>query len=634
LGFEARRETGDAPMRHTLKSVLLAATAACALPAAAEEPEIVVTATRTPTSAERLPARVDIIDRAEMEALSLSTLQEALGADAVQAGGAGQQASLFLRGANSKHALALFDGVRLNDASTPNAQYDFGLDLLGAIERVEVLRGPASAIYGSDAIGGVVNVIPRRGGERAVEPFLELAGGSFGTIRGLMGAEGSIDDLEYGVSIETLHTDGYDLIPDRMSTDTDDPDAASVSTFTASGRRDLGRFAFDALLRARRSTSEFDTFSGGSFFDLRADDPDLENEATQRLWRVGGEVEAAAQLALRLSGGQVLSDRAERDGLVETSSADSERSFVDAVAYYRAGAASLTGGLSFERNEIDTQPQFANPLSAEENQRAAHVVGQFDVGDHLVFTAAARVDDYESFGTHTTWSAGAVANFDGARVFASYGTAFKAPSLSERFETSFFNVGNPDLAPEESTSWEAGADFRLGRFNAGASYYQTQIENLIEYDFFQLMNVNIGEAEIDGAEAYVEAAPTDWASLRLAYAWTDARNGASGDELARRPEHAWRLDARVQSTERVGLALSWTYVGDRSDVTYDDSGAFAQVNGRVEGYDVGALSATFDLDERAQLFLRVDNVTDEVYEQPAAFAGPPRSILVGVRAGM
>ncbi len=621
-------------MRKFLSATALALSLGAAPTAQAEE-EIVVTATRTPTPLSRLPARVETIDRADIEANAVVTLAEAIGSNAVQAGGAGQQTSMFLRGANSKHALALFDGVRLNDASSPNAQYDFGLDTLGAIERIEVLRGPASAIYGSDAIGGVVNIIPRRGGADAFEPFAEAAFGSVGTRRGLIGAAGASGALEYGLSAEAFATDGYDIIPRRITTHTGDPDGAEINTFAGSARLDLGAFALDGIARVRQASAEFDSFSGGAFFDLRADDPDLENQATQSLWRLGGETQAGGGWRFRVSGGQVRSDRSETDAGVQTNAAKSTQDFADANIRFTQSSTVLAAGLAYERAEIKTQPQFAGPLRVGEAQAAVYLIGQTHFADRFDATGSVRIDHYESFGAQTTFALGLVADFAPLRLFASYGTAFKAPSLSERFETSLFNLGNPELDPERSRSWELGADWAAlagDRLTLGASLYQTRVENQIEYVFSQSRNVNIKRASLDGAEFYAEAAATSWARLRLAYAWTDARDDTNGRQLTRRPEHGWTLLARAQAGERLGLVFSWRYVGERADVTYDDAGAFVSGAGRTPGFGIGALAATFDVNQHAEMFARIDNITDETYEQPAAFAGAPRSATLGLRA--
>lgn len=620
-------------MRHVLKAALFAAASCIAAPALAQESgDIVVTATRAPTDLSRLPTRVEVIDRTDIETRGLTTLADAIGAQAVQSGGAGQQTSVFLRGANSKHVLALFDGIRLNDASSPSSAYDFGQDTLGALDRVEVLRGPASTIYGSDAVGGVVNMIPRRGGETAFEPFLEAEAGSFETVRTLLGAAGGAGAMTYGVSVEFYDTEGFDNVPKRFPLITGDEDGSTITTITGTARHEAGNWGFDVLARYRDAQAEYDTLGGGPGFDQRADDPDLGNEQEQTVWRLGADYAVSEAFTVRLSGGEVSLDRAEQDGGLPTYSAAFDRQFADLTATYDLSRGSIVGGLSFENNAIDNISQFNDPLSIDEDQSAAYVIGQFDVTSNIVVTGSARVDDYESFGTQTTYSLGAVANFDAFRVFASFGTGFKAPSLSERYETGFFNVGNPDLEPEDSESWEIGWDVEVSdAITTGASYYQTRIDNMINYNFGDLQNINIDEAEIDGAEIYVDVDVLPWANVRADYAWTEAQDGATGVQLSRRPEHAAKIETTFRPTDRLSIALNWRYVGERNDTTYDPDGFFVGT-GEVDSYSVGGANVTFDVDDHAELFLRVDNITDEDYEPVEAYAGAPRSGFVGVRA--
>lgn len=608
-------------------------------PAGAEEEVIVVTATRTPTAVSRLPARVEVIDRAEIEARALATVAESLGPSAVQSGAPGATTSVFLRGANSKHTLALLDGVRLNDASNPNAQYEFGQDLLGALERVEVLRAPASSIYGSDALGGAVNLIPRRGAETAFAPFLEAAAGELDLRRATIGAAGSTDAVDYGVSLEWFETDGFDQMPARMALHAGDPDGGSIGTATASARAQLSAgLAFDALLRWREAETEFDSFSAGAMFAQRGDDPDLEASNTQGVWRLGADWDMGA-VTWRLAGGQVLFESIESDGAIRTAQAQSLRSFADASARWSPQGAdwlhnsAVTLGIAWTHDEADVAGSiFSDPLSEAESARAAYVVAQGDIGRRWSATASARIDDFDGFGAHATYAAGLVGRFGPVRALANLGTAFKAPSLGERFGTGAFNLGNPDLEPEEARSWELGADWAATpTLTLGASYYQTRIENLIEYDFAALRNLNVGRAEIDGAEAFLGWRPAEAVDVRVAYAWTDARDGLTGARLRRRPPHAWRLQARAQPHPRVSAALTWSWIGARTDVTYDDDGFFVSGNGRTPSYDVGDLALTYDVGG-VQLFARIENILDEKYEQPAAFAGAPRSALFGVRA--
>lgn len=619
-------------MRYGLKAALFAAASFIAAPAFAQESDIVITATREPTEADRLPTRIEVIDRADIEARGLSTLVDAIGAQAVQSGGAGQQTSVFLRGTNSKHVLALLDGIRLNDASGPSSAYDFGQDTLGALERVEVLRGPASAIYGSDAVGGVVNMIPRRGGETAFEPFLEAELGSFETFRTLLGAAGGGGATSYGVSVEFYDTEGFDNVPERFALSTGDEDGSTITTLTGSARHEARNWGFDVLARYRESEAEYDTLGGGPGFDQRADDPDLGNEQEQTVWRLGSDYAVSDAFTVRLSGGEVSLNRAEEDGGVPTYSAEFDRQFADLTATYELGRGSLVGGLSFENNAIGNVSQFNDPLSTDEDQSAAYAIGQFDVASNIIVTGSARVDDYESFGTQSTYSIGAVAYLDAFRLFASFGTGFKAPSLSERYETGVFNVGNPDLEPEESESWEIGWDFEVSQaIRTGASYYQTRIDNMINYNFGDLQNINIDEAEIDGVEAYLDVDVLPWANVRADYAWTDAQDGSTGAQLSRRPEHAAKIETTFRPTDRLSVVLNWRYVGERSDTTYTPSGVFLGT-AEVESYNVGGVNLTFDLNDHAELFVRVDNITDEDYEPVEAYAGAPRSGFVGVRA--
>lgn len=611
----------------------LTLTALFAAPTVHAQDELVVTATRSARPTASLPSRIDVIDRNDIETRALTTLAEALGPSAVQAGGAGQQSSLFLRGANSKHTLALYDGVRLNDPATPNGVYDFGLDTLGDVDRIEVLRGPASSIYGSDAIGGVVNVIPQRGASGVFEGWAEFAAGTLRTLRASTAAAGSTETLDYGVAAEWFETDGYDLTPARMSTHAGHADGASMLTLSANARVRTGANAFDALVRTRATSAEFDTFSGGVAFDRRADDEDLENEATQTLWRVGAEHSFSEGFRLRLSGGSVDSDRNESDDGLETSAAQSRRIFAEALLQRDADAWNVNAGLSYERDSIDVAAPFSDPLDTSESQLGVFAVTQATLAPFVTLTASLRSDDYQGFGRHETYAVGAVRNLGAGRVYLSFGTAFKAPTLSERFEQSFFNLGNPDLSPERSESIEAGFDGRAmgGRMEFGASFYRTRIQDLIEYNFADRRNINVGLADIDGAELRL-GAQFGRGSLSIAYDWTDARNGRTDQPLLRRPEHVWTIEAQAHPTERLQLTGAWTLVGDRYDVTYADGGQFNDANGRVSAFNVVALSAVWDVNDTAELFARVDNAAGATYEQPAAFAAPPRRATAGLRA--
>ena len=204
--------------------VLLTTALLAAAPAHAQQaiPETIVTTTRVPTPAERVAAAVTVIDRQTIEERGYVTLADALravpGVNLVQQGAAGQVASAFLRGTESRHVLVLLDGVPINDPSTPSGAFNFGNELLGDIERIEVVRGPGSSLYGSGAIGGVINMITRRAaaGRGAFQPFGEIAGGTQETLRGVAGLAGERGGVDWLAVGQSLSTRGFDATPRRF----------------------------------------------------------------------------------------------------------------------------------------------------------------------------------------------------------------------------------------------------------------------------------------------------------------------------------------------------------------------------------------------------------------------------------
>lgn len=634
-----------------LAGACIAALAAFATPALADDAgEIVVTATRTPTEIDRLPARVEVIDREEIESKSLLTvadaLREAPGVTVVSTGQPGVQTSVFLRGANSKHTLALFDGIRLNDPTAPNGQYDFGQDTLGDLERVEVLRGAASSIYGSDAIGGVVNLVPRRGSDKAFAPYFDISAGSFDSYHGVLGAAGTIDALSYGATVDAFITEGFDQVPERFVTHTGDKDGSDIQTFTGTTVYAVTQaLSLDALVRYRSSRADFDTFSGGPFFSLRTDDPDLEiNRDGYTVWRLGGSLNTGV-FTTRLSSGQVSNKREEHDGGVTTTRVEGERNFVDltsTIVRDQLGFltdATLTFGAQYSSESTDNASTlFTNALSAEEDSHAVFAVGHGRIGAGADIAASLRWDDNENFGSETTYTLGASQDFTSfhipLRVYASYGISYKAPTLSERYGTNFFNIGNPNLAPEKGASKEIGFDYApLPALSLGATYFNTEIDNLIEFNFGTLQNINIGRVKIDGFEVYARHAIGDRASLRLDYTFTDARATSSpgAPRLARRAPHAWSIDGDVQITEKLRLNAGWTWTSSRIDVIYGNNGDFASGADRTPGFDHGTVALMYAVTDTVWVYAAARNVGDGEFEDPNAFRGAPRSVTVGVR---
>lgn len=619
-------------MRHSLsyKAALLAVSSLSAAPALAEEPEIIVTATRTATSTDDLPAAITVIDAQDARARGQITLDQALegvpGLQAPRTGPIGQQTSIFSGGFESNHTLVLFDGVRLDDTATPEGVFDAGQDLLGDASRIEVVQGPMSALYGSAALGGVINVLPRRGGEGAFNPRLEAAAGSFNTLTATLGADGTLGRLRYAVTGEGYASDGYDTVPERISTHTGEEDGAEISVLT--GVFDLtltDALALDLLLRRREALVEYDP---GLFGNID-ENPFSEIDSESALWRLGATWSPMEALSLRASAGVLETDRESRDAGVLGDVYRGERRFADVSGEWRVGDWTLLGGGALEDERIEAV-SFGSPITGAQEQWGAFAGVQGALGP-VDLTGAVRHDDYEGFGGETTWRAGASIDIASiVRLYGAYGTSFRAPSLYERFVPFFGAAG---LRPESGTTWEAGAEARFALFGQedglelGALYRSSEIEDLI--GFFGFTYANVAEAEIDYAEARVGVRPLSWLRASVTYANTDARDGATDVALARRPRHAWSAELAVEHGP-LTAELSWREVGARLDTVYDNAG-FWSGTGRVEAYEVLRASASWNVSESVNLYIAGDNVLDETYEAVNGFAGAPASVLVGVR---
>ena len=609
---------------------------------------IIVTAVRAEVEAERLPASVSIIDRDSIELTGAPTLADALrdepGLAVVQGGPAGSLTSIFIRGANSKHTLALYDGIRLNDPSSATGVFNFGADTLGDAARVEIVRGPLSSLYGSDAVGGAINILPRRAPDSGVQPFAEASVGERDTRRGLIGLGAAGDRARGVITVERFETAGFNVTPERMALAGSESDGGDAATLSANGSLDLtDNVALEALVRVREGQSEFDTFSGGLVSAQRADDADLRLNDDQALWSLG--VTGAARggaLQARLRAGQVLYDLASFNNGLRTDVYEAERDFVQLTGAWRAPSGALsdpviTYGLEYQDENIDTDTAFNNPLSVSEDAVSVFAAAQAGLSEALTVTGSVRFDDYEAFGGQTTANVGAVYAFAAlnTRLRASYGTSFKAPTLSERFASSAFVTPNPDLEPEEGVMAEIGFDTTLEQIAFGAALYDGEIENLIEnvFDFstFTGVNQNIGKAELSGVEAYARWTPISAVTLSADYTYTDAVNADTGARLQRRPEHAASASARWRPNERAELSLRYAYTGERLDVIYDDAGFFVASGEPVDGFARVDVSGRYQLTEELQVFAAVTNLLDETYEQPAAFAGAPRTASLGVR---
>jgi vitamin B12 transporter len=620
-------------------------------------PETIVTATRIPTPAERVPAAITVIDRQEIEERGYQSLAEALaavpGLRLVQTGGLGQQASAFIRGSNSRHVLVLLDGVPVNDASEPNGAFNFGNELLGDIERIEIVRGPGSSLYGSGAIGGVINLVTRRApANTPLQIFGDLAGGTQGTARGALGAAGTTAAWDYLVMGQGIATQGHDATPRRFTRDTRETEDFRAASGTA-------RFGVvlspgtrvEGLLRWRENQLELD--------DVPNDDPNYTGDDRRYYGQLRGETElfgGAWTTGLRAA---ITQDRRRYVNLPHSGSTAStddlfrgERQVLDWGNRVRLGEvgpfadAGLAFGASYEQEDVRAasgSPSFRTTTDAQAGAGALHAGVQGRLFDRLDLSAGIRQDLAEDYDGYTSWRAGAVLLVPEvqARLFANTGTAFKAPSLYQRFgRIGTFFQGNPNLRPETSFTWEAGAEVDLpllGRpdwATFGATYFDIRYDDLINFNAAFDSLENIERAYSRGVELGLTMRPAPWLDARVAWTITEARDETNDLPLARRPRNVVAVSARVAPTDRLVLAPEVLFTGPSPEgafASYTDSGASRTQPSYNKSGTVLNLTGSYRVTPAITAYAEGRNLGNSRYEPANGFVVPGRSLLVGAR---
>lgn len=624
---------------------------------------VVVTATRLPIPRSAVPSSVTVLDGAELAARGVRLVADALrqvpGLALVQGGSPGATASVFLRGGESDHVKVLVDGVPVNQ---PGGSFDWANLTTDNVERIEIVRGPSSVLYGSDAVTGVVQIFTRQG-RGAPVASAGVEAGSLGTVRWGADIAGGAERVEYSAEIARFATSG--ALPVNNAYDN------AVGSARLLVRPD-DRTDVALSVRGGDATYRFPTDGGGAIADsnqlttLRSTTVSL--DAGRRL---GDRVEARvlAGLYAATSG---FDDRP--DGAADTTgfgfasrrSGTVRRSTLDARANVSAWrGATLTAGATFEEEREEQTSQATSDFGggpstssgafdAERTNLGAYAQVVAPLGRGAIVTAGARLDDNEVFGNFTTYRAGvSVPLPTGTRLRASAGNAFKAPTFAEQFAASAFEVGNPGLRPERTTSWEAAVEQELagGRATVAIAAFAQRFRDLIQYRFVDAATpsyVNLAAATSDGLEAEVRARPHATLDLSASVTWlatevTDAgastQPGAAfvnGATLVRRPSRSAAASARWRPASALGFGVAVQHVGARDDVDYRP---FPSVRTTLPSYTLWDLDASVRLlapaarRPRVTATVRVQNAFDAEYEPIVGFAAPGRVALVGVRIG-
>ncbi len=606
--FFARQSLLRISIHGLLSAATLVTTTTRADDAFQPELNVIVTATRVPTPADEVLAPVVVIDRATIERSNAGDAAELLrfhaGLDIARNGGPGQPTAMFIRGTESNHTLVLVDGIRINPGTIglPGLQ-NISPDM---IERIEVVKGPRSALWGSDAIGGVVNVVTRRGSEDGW--IMEAGYGDYDTRRASL--NGGVDlgkaaALDVGVS--WTDSDGF---PTR-TTDDLNRGYENLSANVAL-RADVG--AAEVTVRHWRTagTSEY------SDYFLTPVDQDFVTSTTA----------AEVRLPVGEAGEARMSVNHLEDEIQQNQSPDfleTDRDTFDAQYDWKLSDAHGLGVGAMYSRERASSESFGAGFKSDTDAVNVYVQDRITSGPHLGLLALGYTD-HETAGSEFTWNAeyGYAFNEQRTRVYALAGSGFRAPDATDRYGYG----GNPDLKPERSRNYEVGVKHALSpQQSLTLSAFHTDIEDLIDftvlsYDPFDGINQNVAEARIKGIEAAWVFTGSLW-QARVEAIYQDPRDLSDDSRLLRRAQESLTVGL-TRAFGPVLLGLDVLATGDRKDFGFPRDTT-------LDGYVLANLTAEWRATPSLSLVARVENLLDEDYELASTYNTPDRGLYVAMR---
>lgn len=644
-------------MRHSLCLSAFLAAAAATSSAGAEEirDTLVVTASRVPVPLVAAGSSVSVIDREQIEArqsvFAVDLLQDVPGVAVSRSGGIGSQTQIRVRGAEANQVLVLIDGIEANDPAG-NDEFAFQDLTTWDVERIEVVRGPQSALWGSDALAGVVNVITRAPTEEfTAAGFAEAGAFDSRAIGGRIAGE--VLGARSGLSLSRFDSNGDNS---SRSGNEDDGYENTTASLTLAGNPS-DRLGLDFAGRYTATNKEFD---GTDFVStgLPADTGD-ETAVDLGYFRAGGTLALAdGRWTQRLQAAWTTTDTENSNEFGASGSTDADKYGLNYQTTWQftrrtaeSSGNSITLALDRERQEFGQSglaSPFGDPNQSQDIDNTAAVLELLlSPFERTSLSLSGRYDDnsdFDDIGTFratTAWTAEGT----GTRLHAAFGTGQKAPTFIERF--GFFPdqfIGNPDLQPEKSTAWEAGVEqpFWNGRVSLGATYFREELENEIngfafDPDTFLFTAENLdGESERRGVEVSALARIKDSLRFSGSYTYTDA---AQPDSLAgedtreiRRPRHTANLNAGWRLLDsRADLNVNLTYVGDQDDTFFEVAPPFGTQTIDLDSYYLASLAVSYRLTDQASVYARAENLLDEDYENVYGYNTPGIGAYAGIR---
>jgi vitamin B12 transporter len=582
---------------------------------------VVVEANRIPSDPSRTGASLTVLTSKDLAAFGDRPLGETLrsipGIHFARSGPRGSLNTFSIRGSTQKYMLIRVDGINISDPASSQVEPLVQHILTSDIERIEVLRGSQSSLYGGQAVAGVIEITTKQAAGKGTSVQAKAEGGSFDTIQGSLSASHNGDRGTLRASVEHLDSKGFSAADETAGATEDD--GYENTTVTLRGTLDLTpQVTLRGLVRRSEFTNEFDGFTFG-VGPTDAEGEETEGEHTQAM---------AGVTATRMDGRQVHDlqvsyfemDRETRGSFPSTFLGD--RMELDYVGNQEVSDVLV---LLFGANGYEEAVDNGSGLKEDSTIYGGFLQAEIEPTEQLFLSATGRVDDHSEFGREATWrSTAAIKLTDASRLRGSVGTGFRAPSLFELFDATY---GNPDLDPETSFSWDAGVDHAWAedRWKVSVSYFDLTLEDKIDFLFPAGFTTVEGESQSNGIEASLTGQLCEAVSFTASYTWIEESVDADGDPLLRVPEHDLAL-MLVYSHENWTASTTATYISGVQDLDYSGAAPTSE----LPSYWVLNGFVSWQLSSQIKVHVRAENLLDEDYQEVRGYGTAERSFYAGL----
>jgi vitamin B12 transporter len=606
--------------------------------------DIVVSATKTKNSTLYLANSVSIIDSAEISRREKITLLDLLkteyGLSYTSQGNPGALVFVNLRGAGTGHTLVLIDGIEMNMTTDPSNTFDFSTVTTDNIQRIEILRGPQSTLYGGDALAGVINIFTNKG-SRGLRLNLSSEGGSYNTYRGSAGVSGGTNLFNFNLNYGRVISDGYSSAAEKYGNF--EKDGFRNSTFSARGGVNITPdFTFDLRFHLTKASADLDRFGGTG-----GDDPTYISDVQESGLRGSFDLklfdiwDQTAGVSYNRNFRKYRFDETPLHFSSSSSSYDGNKIKLDWQNNITLPDNILTAGFEFEEEKTSSEyhefgmfPYSSIFPQAKNNTFGGYLQHQFMYNNSLFLVSSGRYDKNKTFGSKITYRfAPAYLLSTGTKFKATYGTGFKSPSLFYLFDPVY---GNEDLKPEESKGLDAGIEqyFTGLPLMAGATYFYMEFDQMFGFDPVTYKTVNINKASTNGVELYLSTEPSSNIRIKTNYTFTeikDKSDGSGSSILMRRPKHKASFIIDYIFLEDASAALEVLYTGRRNDIYYSGSFIAPPLNIVLGEYTLVNINFSYRLFDIVKIYTRAENILNRKYEEIYGFGTPGLAVFAGVK---